>query len=619
MSATNDKQGARVRELWEAEILARHRWGQHGDKAQEELARLQTLWEAARPIESPCLAIAEQIIALEICNWHLEGSVLTLCRAIGDKLPADVGIGHLASVSEARWRKVWAYYLTLRDWLPTEGRSGYASLLGVCDPEGRIREHVLSLLGDRNELKELYVGRFCLCLEFWLGGYWSGESLRMKAHKAAVAVLEGAIRERDPEARILDALQLEGDGKLQPCHHKAFRRYDIVLSSIGAGQWRAVMPMRGTDGYARAATLEKLLAPITAWIEGRAPEDEGDELYERIQASLGEPGAGKLFLTSLLISLLHAQQLAAVKRARSREAPPAKPWWRNCLAPGQAPDEEILALDAREDSLTPPNKDTEHIRGLITSFESCHHKAERQAQLIVEAIGTGHTGKGPGRRPPGQVHPVERIWRNSCDVLSAWCAGSPDELLGRGVGGLSGDDLIGHLGERTPIKVWQVQRVVDKIARYLDPTTMWQSGGVIDATRPDADPEPDAEFRQRTRETIIHDTLDGQPAEIGLADAIDHLEPCHWNFVGNLAIVLRAIGGDLCPETPLAFCGRNIVLTPIRERMRVVANSLRAFCEGREAGAEVDEGILHTLGDKTPVKRWLAASLEKTLRLQLGL
>lgn len=279
----------------------------------------------------------------------------------------------------------------------------------------------------------------------------------------------------------------------------------------------------------------------------------------------------------------------------------------------------MLTIDAMGDALGPLDDDTAHIRDLITSFESCHHKAERRAELIIEAIGSGRTTKGPGRRPAGQKHPLEQVWQTCCDVLSAWCCGSVAEVINLNVGDLSGRELIAYLGERTPLKVWQVERVLERVRKCLDPATMWEDGWVIDVVGADVDPEEDAEFRHSTRATTIHDTVDGQVAEITLADAIDHLQPCNWNFLQNLAIVLRGIGGELSSDTPFAACARNIKLTPVRQRMRIISNSLKAFCRGSREGLNVDANILELLGGRTPVKRWLAASFEKTLRLQLGL
>jgi hypothetical protein len=303
------------RAAWEEEVLARHRWGRHGERAGREHARLAELWRRAEPLDTDAEAVLAQVIALEICNWDLEESIVALCEAIGAKRPAARAVGHMASISPQRWRRVWAYYLSLRNWLPRGAAGGYDAALDVVDPGGEVRQHVLGLLGERNELKELYVERLCLCLSFWLGGYFPSGCPQRRAHDAAVVALEEPIRQHDPDGGTLRAVKDEGDGRLQPCSHKAFRRYDIILSSIGAGAWRGAMPRRGTDGFERADTLERYLAPIEAWTRGEAPEGR---LGQGIHARLGKADDTKAFLASVLASLLRAQQLAAEKRAQKR-------------------------------------------------------------------------------------------------------------------------------------------------------------------------------------------------------------------------------------------------------------------------------------------------------------
>ena len=90
-------------EGWAQDVLARHRWGQHGDRAAEEHARLCRLWAAAQPLDDTALTIVEQIVALEICNWNLEENFLALCGAIGSKRPVDHGTGHLACRHAGAW------------------------------------------------------------------------------------------------------------------------------------------------------------------------------------------------------------------------------------------------------------------------------------------------------------------------------------------------------------------------------------------------------------------------------------------------------------------------------------------------------------------------------------
>jgi hypothetical protein len=101
--------------------------------------------------------------------------------------------------------------------------------------------------------------------------------------------------------------------------------------------------------------------------------------------------------------------------------------------------------------------------------------------------------------------------------------------------------------------------------------------------------------------------------------AIDLLMPCHWDFVGGLVIILKAIGGDLHPDKPFACCARNIKLSPLCDRLKIISNTLRAFWKGKKTTKNVDRDILASLGKATPVKRWLAASFDKTIRLHLSL
>jgi len=319
---------------WERELLAVHRWGRirkwfpehidwwEDERIAHEHAHLNNLWEKAQPLDKQSEDILRAIMALEICNWNLEESILALCRAIGSKEAPHLRIGHSSSITDERWRKVWAYYLTLKNWLPNSGRStGYDTLLSCCDPEGEIREHVLGMLGGSTEVKRLYVERICLNLEYWLGGFYPEGSPQLGTYNAAVEALEKEIAKLDPDPEMLEWMRLDGKrGWIEVCHHKAFRRFDIHISSIGAGGWRGAVPHGSASGLDRAETLEGYLSAIEAWTKGsRVSENPPDDvLSQEILDLLGEPDDTKLFLTSLLVSLLRSQQIAARRRAEKR-------------------------------------------------------------------------------------------------------------------------------------------------------------------------------------------------------------------------------------------------------------------------------------------------------------
>ena len=304
--------------------------------------------------------------------------------------------------------------------------------------------------------------------------------------------------------------------------------------------------------------------------------------------------------------------------------------WRNCAALDS--DSEILTIDRMEDRIAPLAANVSKIRELISTLELCHHKAERWVGNIIEAIGTGETSKGLGTRSSDRKHPVEKVWQNACAILSAWVAGCPATSIDLTIDSVPASRILAGLGERSPLKEWQVQRVVEKIHNYIhwpqsldDPTAQYVwillSGSEYELAYRNKCPEHYKEhedFWLRTVRTIIHDTENGDDADLSLGLAIDMLWPCHWNFGENLQIVLDAIGGRLYPEKAFAACGRNITPLPIQRRMKVISDTLKLFCDGPESNQEIDKDLLAQLGKPTEVKKWLAASLDKTIRLQLS-
>ena len=248
----------------------------------------------------------------------------------------------------------------------------------------------------------------------------------------------------------------------------------------------------------------------------------------------------------------------------------------------------------------------EKIRGLIADLKLCHHKAQRHVELIVQAVGEEQTTKGYLGREAEKLHPATWMWENSVTILEAWLSGNTAGMDKLNVGPHPGWKLLGALEEHTLIKRWQVERVVAKLKAASRLYAGCEYFPI--ATHPEKY-EDFAGYRDPTLATMIHDTVDGAPAELSLAEAIDHLEPWNWNFAENLLLVLRAINGNLRPHAPFAFGERNLRLNPIAGRMRVVAATLREFC-GRAAARPIDRVMLDVLGKRTPEKTALAALLE---------
>jgi len=299
--------------------------------------------------------------------------------------------------------------------------------------------------------------------------------------------------------------------------------------------------------------------------------------------------------------------------------------WQNCYASDDKrflEDKELLAIDAMEDSIAPLDDQTIAIRQLITRFEACYHEADKEAKRIAKAIGTGRCPRQSTARPPKRKKELQNCRR----ILSRWCKNTAIRSMNLDVGGIPADKLLSFIGQPSPLKIWQVERIVDKVSQALDPSHPyhWMALNIADRGEPAAYPagkyyKDDSTFLKQTKETIIHDTLDGRKSKVSLAMAIDLLMPCHWDFVGGLIIILKAIGGDLHPAKPFACCIRNVKLSPLCGRMRTVSNTLRAFWKGKKTTKNIDPDILVILGEATPTKRWLAASLDKTIRLHLRL
>jgi hypothetical protein len=235
----------------------------------------------------------------------------------------------MGSMTPDRWMRAWAYYLAVRRWLSlgslvgaNPGRQGFNTPLSLCDPDGSTTRHVESMLSTHTEIKDLYAERFCLCVEFWLRGFPGMDSPQMVSHQPGVEAIEARIRELCPDDdAILRSMDEEG-GRLEICHHKLFRRYDIILSSIGTGAWRGGMPEIGTTGFERAEAIELALQPVVSWIEGKTSADENDRM---IHDALGDRTPGRIFAASLMVSLLQSGAETARSRAQSRLQQVEKP------------------------------------------------------------------------------------------------------------------------------------------------------------------------------------------------------------------------------------------------------------------------------------------------------
>jgi len=301
-----------------------------------------------------------------------------------------------------------------------------------------------------------------------------------------------------------------------------------------------------------------------------------------------------------------------------------RPCWLNCFGPDDENflnDKELLSIDAIEDSISPLDEQTAALRGIITRFEACYHEADKEAVYIIKSIAAGHCLEQSKERPPERRKALENTYR----ILSMWCENQNIKNMQLDVGGVPAEKLISFIGKADPLKIWQVQRIVDRIIQALDPNYTYHNLvlDLGDYGEPGLNSSGEyykgnANFLEQTKKTIVHDTVDGHPSGVSLAYAIDLFMPCHWDFVGSLTTILKAIGNDLQPDKPFASCARNIKLSPLCNRLKTISNTLGVFWKEQKTNQNIDREILAALGEVTPPKRWLTASLDKTIRLQLS-
>jgi len=267
---------------------------------------------------------------------------------------------------------------------------------------------------------------------------------------------------------------------------------------------------------------------------------------------------------------------------------PCRSCWQNC---GVEADAEMLEIDGMEDAISPLDEQTTRIRERITRYEACYHEADREAEWIIKAISTGICPAESNERPPERKRELENCRR----ILVCWCEDPGRQSTHLDVGGINAEELLSFIGPSTPLKIWQVQRIIDRITFALDPNQPYHymalgfDGYGEPGTNPAGEPYKDnLTFLEQTKETIIHDTVDGHEAKISLAMAIDLLFPCHWDFAGAVAIILKAIGGDLHPVRPYTCCARNLRMNPLCDRVRTISNTLGAFWRDEHSTAGID-------------------------------
>jgi hypothetical protein len=300
--------------------------------------------------------------------------------------------------------------------------------------------------------------------------------------------------------------------------------------------------------------------------------------------------------------------------------------WVNCCL---EPDGEIIEIDHMEDRLDPKEREqAQGIRRLITRFEVCHWNSDRWLERIVQAIGEGRVPPTSGR--PRAQHPLAQMLICLQRVLACWVARATTPIPQCIILEKTGAEILHSLGTWTPFKAWVVQRLLDglehhlRVHRLLPPSELPPArsySGDLNLDSPNADPYfPDsldwlAEARSRKLKT--RKEIGDKVQEHSLAMLISSPNPCNEFYFRFLFALFEYLDD---PENerilPSPFCG-NVSLARHRRYGQAI-NALRAYLgQPPEGSLPLDDTVLSQLGEPNPAKRWLAASLEKTLREQL--
>ena len=102
------------------------------------------------------------------------------------------------------------------------------------------------MLGQWSRKKELLVAFLCMILHDKLGGNYYKRSIFSELIFPKASQFDYGILWLKVGGSFEKAIR---DGTLNLCHHKFFRRLDIIISSIGVEKWRGAMPIEGDHGF----------------------------------------------------------------------------------------------------------------------------------------------------------------------------------------------------------------------------------------------------------------------------------------------------------------------------------------------------------------------------------
>ena len=148
--------------------------------------------------------------------------------------------------------------------------------------------------------------------------------------------------------------------------------------------------------------------------------------------------------------------------------------WRNVNCHDAPADAEITRINAMEDELGPFSDEAEHVRALVSRFNSLsHYRAADNLTFIMRAIGSSDY---PGMPAVDVLWRHERIdgerraqFRRYYRALQAWLAGEPREQAKQAAadGPEELDEVYAALGDSDDTKRWLAASLAKTLAEYV--------------------------------------------------------------------------------------------------------------------------------------------------------
>ncbi len=298
-------------------------------------------------------------------------------------------------------------------------------------------------------------------------------------------------------------------------------------------------------------------------------------------------------------------------------------WWSNVA---QEPDEEILVVDKVEDELEFPfiqdKKLTYDIRQAIGGLEGCHFKVESRINRIIYAIKNNHFPQSNQRESAQLNKEWFTKWESILDYLDNWSNSNSDTSSNRQE--FINDVEIGKinelLGEKTILKTRQVNFIVESIRELLElwfikqvsSNKKWLQQKEIIKKILIKYEKLNLEIGKKANELII--PIKEMNHLVSIPELMNTYEylVCisNPNFMNDLLSILGAIGGKAIYVHQA--CG--FYLDSLKEFVGSFLIRLQKFLEKSNDEISSDDELMDLFGEKTKIKYWLVASLEKTIR-----